>query len=40
MSLVGQKAIPFSLKDVEGNVHSLDSEPGKWQLLIFHRHLG
>lgn len=40
MSSTGRKAIPFSLQDSNGLVHTLGDELGKWQLLIFHRHLG
>ena len=40
MTMKGQAAIPFSLKDTAGNPHSLEDYQGSWLLLVFHRHLG
>ena len=36
---VGSAAIPFSLPDTEGGLHSLEDYFGSWLLLVFHRHL-
>jgi hypothetical protein len=39
-NLSGQAAIPFSLADSDGRVHSLEEYRGSWLLMVFHRHLG
>ena len=39
-SMVGRSAVPFELKDTAGTTHELEDNLGRWQLLIFHRHLG
>jgi peroxiredoxin len=39
-NLAGKTAIPFSLRDAKGRMHSLDEYRGSWLLLVFHRHLG
>lgn len=39
-SLVGSPAIPFLLKDADGNEFSMDDFKGRHLLLVFHRHLG
>jgi peroxiredoxin len=39
-SMIGEPAIPFELKDTDGNIHRLEDGSGHWQLLVFHRHLG
>jgi peroxiredoxin len=38
--LTGKPAIPFSLRDSEGQLHQLGDYRGRWLLLVFHRHLG
>lgn len=38
--LTGSPAIPFKLKDTQGNEHSLGEFIGYWLLMVFHRHLG
>lgn len=38
--LVGRRAVPFALLDLDGRLHSLDDFAGRWLLLVFHRHLG
>ncbi len=38
--LTGKPAVPFSLRDCNGNVHHLHDYKGNWLLLVFHRHLG
>lgn len=40
MTMVGQKAVPFSLRDLENTPYRLESFAGTWLLLVFHRHLG
>ena len=39
-NMVGKPAVPFELKDADGNVHRLEDYRDKWLLLVFHRHLG
>jgi peroxiredoxin len=39
-NLTGQTAIPFSLTDSSGRIHTLEEYRGSWLLLVFHRHLG
>lgn len=39
-SRVGMPAVPFSLADAQGTVHTLADYSGDWLLLVFHRHLG
>jgi peroxiredoxin len=39
-NLSGQAAIPFSLADSNGRIHTLEEFRGSWLLLVFHRHLG
>jgi peroxiredoxin len=39
-NLTGQPAIPFSLADSSGRIHTLDEYRGSWLLMVFRRHLG
>jgi hypothetical protein len=39
-NLSGQPAIPFSLADSSGRIHTLNDYRGSWLLMVFHRHLG
>ena len=39
-SRLGRPAVPFELNDINGNAHRLEDGLGRWQLLVFHRHLG
>ncbi len=39
MSIVGQRAVAFRLRDTEGRTHTLEKYSGAWLLLVFHRHL-
>ena len=39
-SLSGKQALPFELKDTNGELYSSSDDLGHWQLLVFHRHLG
>lgn len=39
-SWVGQRAAKFKLTDTNGREHNLSESLGRWQLLVFHRHLG
>lgn len=36
----GKPAVEFELMDVNGVVHTLNTNSDKWLLLVFHRHLG
>jgi len=36
----GDLAAPFALTDADGNTVRLEDFPGRWLLLVFHRHLG
>jgi peroxiredoxin len=38
--LTGKPAIPFRLRDIHGQVHTLEGYRGHWLLMVFHRHLG
>ena len=37
---LGTPAIPFDLRDIDGNMHRLQDDSGHWLLMILHRHLG
>ena len=39
-SWVGQRAAEFKLNDTDGRGYSSEGGLGRWQLLVFHRHLG
>ena len=39
-SWVGKKAAEFKLKDTLGRDCNSSDGLGRWQLLVFHRHLG
>jgi peroxiredoxin len=38
--LTGKPAKPFSIRDSNGTLHSLEDYKGNWLLMVFHRHLG
>ena len=40
MNMIGEKAVPFCLEDINGNACNLEDYSGTWLLLVFHRHLG
>ena len=40
MKKTNEPAVPFELKDANGNVHTLAEFQGRWLLLVFHRPLG
>ncbi len=40
MNRIGSPAVPFELADADGVVRRLEDELGRWQLLVFGRHLG
>jgi len=40
LNLTNKPAIPFSLPDSTGRIHSLEQYAGGWLLMVFHRHLG
>jgi peroxiredoxin len=39
-NLIGLPALPFSLPDSIGRIHTLEEYRGSWLLMVFHRHLG
>lgn len=39
-NLVGKSALPFELRDIEGQTHTQQDYAGSWLFLVFHRHLG
>ena len=39
-NMTGQQALPFSLPDNNGRIHTLEEYRGSWLLMVFHRHLG
>ncbi len=38
--LTGKPAKPFSIRDCNGILHTLEEYRGCWLLMVFHRHLG
>lgn len=36
----GLPAVPFTLPDAAGAIHTLQEFRGHWLLMVFHRHLG
>jgi peroxiredoxin len=39
MTKLGRPAVPFCLRDAQGQVHALEDYAGTWLLLVLHRHL-
>ena len=37
---VGKPAVPYALADANGERVTSEDDQGRWQLLVFHRHLG
>lgn len=36
----GAPMLKFELLDIHGELHRAEDGLGRWQLLVFHRHLG